>query len=483
MPKRLYLETLGCQMNVLDSELVVGSLRRRGYVLAATREEADVVLFNTCSIREHAEEKVYSALGRLVKWKRDTPGAVLGVLGCMAQKDQELVLKRAPHVDLVAGPGQLGDVPDLVEEVRATRIPKLALSLGRAEAGRREVEKSFASFDPNRDPQMRPNPWQAFVRTQYGCDKFCTYCVVPSTRGPEQARPPAQIAAEVRQLAEQGVKEVTLIGQTVNSYRHRDGGRVTRLSDLLALLHETPGIERLKFVTSFPNDMTDDLLDAVASLPKVCKYLHVPAQSGCDEVLARMKRHYTVAEYREMLDRARARVPGVAISSDFIVGFCGETEESFARTVALVRDGRFKNSFIYQYSTRPGTTAHATLPDDVPEEVKKRRNNDLLAVQQEVSRADHARLVGRTVEVLVEGPSRLSGDDVTAPVLQLTGRTMTDHIAVFDGPRTLAGSIVAVEVEEASALTLFGRVHGLSLPASAPPSRRRAPPLPVIGGG
>src|SRR5262249_1536778 len=291
------------------------------------------------------------------------------------------------------------------------------------EGSRVEVERSFESYDPLRDPSMRPSPFQAYVRIQIGCDKFCTYCVVPSVRGPEQGRPPQHIAAEVRQLASEGCKEVTLLGQTVNSYAYDLGdGRTERLSDLLLRIHDTPGLERIKFITNFPRDMGDDLLDAVRALPKVCPYLHVPAQSGCDQVLKRMKRLYTVGYYREMLQRCRERVPGVAISSDFIVGFCGETEEQFGRTCDLVREAGFKNSFIFKYSARPGTKADQLYPDDVPEEVKKRRNNDLLAIQNAVSLADHRACVGQTVEVLVEGPSKtaLKHRPEGSPPLQLT---------------------------------------------------------------
>src|SRR5712692_6778426 len=217
--KKLYIETVGCQMNVLDSELVVGSLRRQGYELTHEATDADVILFNTCSVRQHAEDKIYSALGRLRSHKKRFPDKVLGVLGCMAQKDQEQILKRAPHVDIVCGTGQLARLPELIDEARRSRKPQLALSLGRAEASRHEVEASFESYDPMRDPSMRPSPFQAYVRVQIGCDKFCTYCVVPSVRGPEQGRPPEHIAAEVRQLAGEGCKEVTFVGQTVNSYR------------------------------------------------------------------------------------------------------------------------------------------------------------------------------------------------------------------------------------------------------------------------
>src|SRR5438552_6184060 len=259
MPKKLYIETVGCQMNVLDSELVVGGLKRQGYELTSTPADADLILYNTCSVRQHAEDKIYSALGRVRHLKRRNPNTVVGVLGCMAQKDQELIRKRAPHVDIVCGPGQLGQLPELIAEARKTGTPQMAVSLGRADASRPEVTHSFESYDPLRELSMRPTAVQAFVRTQFGCDKFCTYCIVPSVRGPEQSRPPEHILAEVRQLADQGCQEITLVGQTVNSYRYEHGdGRVTRLSDLLGQIHDVPSIRRIKFITNFPRDMSDD---------------------------------------------------------------------------------------------------------------------------------------------------------------------------------------------------------------------------------
>ncbi len=456
--KKVYIETVGCQMNVLDSELVIGALRKQGYDLTDTIADADVLLFNTCSVREHAEEKTYSALGRVVPHKKQNPGVVVGVIGCMAQKDQHAILDRAPYVDMVVGTGQLACIPELVEEVKRTRAPQFAVSLGRADGGRHEVEASFESYDPTRDPTMRPTPFQAFVRIQIGCDKFCTYCVVPSTRGPEQSRQPEHILAEVRQLVEQGCKEVTLLGQTVNSYVFDHGdGRRTRLSDLLAKMHDTPGLDRIKFVTNYPKDMTDDLLDAVRELPKVVKYLHVPAQSGCDDVLKRMKRNYTVASYREMLARSREKVPGVSVTSDFIVGFCGESEESFQKTMDLVRESGFKNSYIFKYSERTGTKAADRYPDDISEETKKRRNNDLLGVQNANSHADHKAQVGKIAAVLVEGPSR-HGQRETGPARQLLGRTMTDHGVVFDGPARLIGETITVRIANASPFTLYGDV-------------------------
>ena len=475
--KKVYIETVGCQMNVLDSELVVGALRKHGYTLTDTPADADVILFNTCSVREHAEEKVYSALGRVAPRKRQAPDTVVGVIGCMAQKDQHAIRHRAPYVDLVVGTGQLARIPALIDAARATGAPQYALSLGRAAGGRDEVEASFESYDPARDPGMRPTPFQAYVRIQIGCDKFCTYCVVPSTRGPEQSRHPDHILAEVRQLVDQGCKEVTLLGQTVNSYEYDHGdGRRSRLSDLLAGMHDFAGLDRIKFVTNYPKDMTEDLLDAVRELPKAVKYLHVPVQSGCDEVLKRMKRNYSAGFYMDMLARCRERVPGVAVSSDFIVGFCGETEESFQKTMDLVRDAKFKNSFIFKYSERPGTKAAGRYPDDVPEGVKKRRNNDLLAVQNANSLADHRAKIGETVEVLVEGPSKL-GQKGAGPVRQLTGRSMTDHIVVFDGTDRLIGQTVPVQVDDASAFTLYGRVLTTDLVGIPPtPQSREAQP-------
>jgi tRNA-2-methylthio-N6-dimethylallyladenosine synthase len=459
MAKQLYIETVGCQMNMLDSELVVASLRKRGYEVVDSPTHADAILFNTCSVRQHAEDKIYSALGRLKHAKKHNPDKIIGVIGCMAQKDQRLIFERAPYVDLVVGPGQLHQIPDLIEKIAAGAGPQMEVSLDRKSGSRVEVEQSFESYDPLRDPQMRPTPFQAFVRIMIGCDKFCTYCIVPSVRGPEQSRPAAHILAEARQLADEGCREITLLGQTVNSYKHSADGRTWRLSDLLAALHEIEGIDRIKFVTNYPKDMTDDLLCAVRDLDKVSHYLHVPAQSGSNRMLSRMKRGYTVEEYREMLARIRATVPEATVTSDFIVGFCGETEEDFEQTVELVRQSRFKNSFIFKYSQRPGTKSAQLYPDDVPEEVKKRRNNELLAVQNAISEEDNQPLVGRRVRVLVEGPSKNAGrHDDGSDVLQLVGRTQCDRIAVFDGNRRQIGQLLDVAVYDANAFTLFASV-------------------------
>ncbi len=468
--KRLYIETVGCQMNMLDSELVVAALRKDGYVLTDDPKSADTILFNTCSVREHAEHKIYSSLGRLKYAKRRDPQKVIGVLGCMAQKDQDLIFQRAPHVDIVVGTGQLAEIPRLIQETRDStqRVQQKAVSLGRRDGSVTAVSDSFQSYDPLRDPEMRPTPFQAFVRIMIGCDKFCTYCVVPSTRGPEQSRRPSEILNEVRVLADQGVKEVCLLGQTVNSYKHTEGGRLHRLSDLMYSISTVAGIERIRFVTSFPKDMTTDLLEAVRDLSQAVKYLHVPLQHGCNEVLRRMKRGYTVEDYRDMMERVCDTIPGCSVSSDFIVGFCGETEEAHQKSMAAVREFRFKNSFIFKYSERSGTKAAELMPDDVPDDVKKHRNNEMLTLQNEISEEDNAEFIGRRVRVLVEGVSKSAakkaarGEDVSVPgdplAVQLTGRSECDRIVAFDGNPRLAGTIAEVEVHDCTGTTLIGSI-------------------------
>jgi tRNA-2-methylthio-N6-dimethylallyladenosine synthase len=460
MSKCVYIETVGCQMNLLDSEMVVALLRKHGYTVTGDIHAADIVLFNTCSVRQHAEDKIYSALGQLRRWKQEHPEKVVGVLGCMAQKEQRQLFDRVPYLDIVVGPGQLCRIPELLERAADGQRRQVAVSLERTAGARDEIRRSHETFDPLRDPTMRPTPFQAYLRIQIGCDKFCTYCVVPMTRGPEQGRAPDDILREAHTLAEQGCVEITLLGQTVNSYRYEAGGQTTRLADLLVSLHDIPGIQRLKFVTNFPNDMTQQLLETMRDLPKCSPYLHVPLQSGSNAVLQRMKRGYTIQQYREMMHRIRDTVPGAAVSSDFIVGFCGETEDDFAQTVAAVREFRFKNSFIFKYSPRPGTKAAGRLADDVPWEVKQSRNNELLAIQNAISQEDNQPFIGRRVEVLVEGPSKATRKRAAeGPVMQLTGRTHCDRIVVFDGTLEQVGQILPIRIADASAHTLFGVVE------------------------
>ncbi len=457
MSKCLFIETVGCQMNMLDSEMVVAALRRYGYSLTTDVQQADAILLNTCSVRQHAEDKIYSALGKLRLLKQEHPEKVVGLLGCMAQKEQEEIFTRAPHVDLVVGPGQLHRIAELLALAGEGQRRQLAVSLDRTAGSLEQIKRSHETFDPLRDPAMRPTPFQAYLRIQIGCDKFCSYCVVPMTRGPEQGRPPQQILSEARLLADQGCLEITLLGQTVNSYRYRAGEQTTRLADLLLQLHDIDGIERLKFVTNFPKDMTTSLLSAVRDLPKCSPYLHVPLQSGSNAVLKRMKRGYTADEYRDMMQRIRDIVPAAAISSDFIVGFCGETDEDFEQTVAAVEEYRFKNSFIFKYSERPGTKAAGQLADDVPYDVKQERNNRLLAMQNAISQQDNQAFVDSTFDVLVEGPSKTALKQATdGPLRQLVGRTHCDRIVVFDGHTGQIGKILPIRIANASAHTLFG---------------------------
>ncbi len=445
-----YLETLGCQMNVLDSELATAQLMEAGHEPTTDRDAADIFLFNTCSIRQHAEDKVYSALGRLKPWKAAQPGRFIGILGCMAQKDKELIFRRAPHVDLVLGPGQLERLSTIIAEIygqRGTR--RLEVSLVRGEHRHEQVKESFRKFDPLRRPQVRKNRFQAMVRVMLGCDKFCAYCVVPSVRGPEQCRPHREIEEEVRILADQGAMEITFIGQTVNSYRYKNGETTIRLSDLLEKANAVNGVERIRFVTNYPNGMTDDLLQAVRDLPKVAPYFHVPAQSGANTVLQRMKRNYTAGDYQNLLDRIRTTVPDAAITSDFIVGFCGETEEEFQQTKELVRTGRFKNSFIFKYSERPGTQAAELYPDDVPEETKRLRNSELLEIQDAISLELNREFLGKTVRVLFDEQGENG---------QILGRTDCDRIVACEETPHLFGRFSNVFIDDALPFTLLGRV-------------------------
>ncbi len=437
MGKRILIRTFGCQMNKLDSELVEGLFRQRGYDSAASAAEADVILVNTCSVRGHAEERAYSRIGDLAAVKRKNPGLLIGVIGCMAEKDGFRIFERAPHVDLVCGPQRLEELPRLVEEIAARKgPPSLAVGPGR---GR----------DMPRLAVPRRNRFHAFVAIMRGCDNFCSYCVVPYLRGREMSRAPQEITEEVRGLVADGCVEVALLGQNVNSYG-KGLDEPTDLAELCTRLNKLPGLRRIRFVTSHPKDLSRRLIEAMRDLPKVCEYLHLPAQSGSDRVLEKMNRRYTATRYRELVAELREAVPDVAVASDFIVGFPGETEEDFEKTRGLVRDVRFQNCFIFKYSTRPGTTA-AKLPDDVPARTKKERNQALLRLQEEISRDEHKKQEGSEVEILVEGKSK------TDPS-RLSGRTRQNEIVVFEGSPELAGKIIRLRIVDSTPLTLFGRL-------------------------
>ena len=459
---KVYLETMGCQMNRLDSELVLSALTTAGHEIVGDAKDADVVLFNTCSVRKHAEEKVYSRLGQQGQRKESLAAngrrLIVGVLGCMAQREGSDLTRHYPQVDIVCGPGQIHRLPALIEQA-ASGQATLALDPSRKELADAD-ESGLDALDLARDASAGSSTSQAFVRITRGCDKFCTYCIVPFVRGPERSRAPQQIVQEVRQLVEAGRSEITLLGQTVNSYRWSSGELSVRFSDLLAKVSAVEGLRRLRFVTSHPIDFGNDVLEAMRDLPNVCPYIHAPAQSGSDAVLARMNRKYTRAEYDDLIDRARAIVPGVVLAGDFIVGFPGESEADHAASAELIRRSGYKNSFIFKYSPRPGTAA-ARWPDDVPASIKKSRNADLLAVQNEVSLAHNESYIGQAVQVLVEGPSPRSAKQPTTPPngeSQLVGRTRGDHIVVFDAPKSAVGQYLDIQITGATALTLFGRL-------------------------
>ena len=455
---KVYLETMGCQMNRLDSELLSGLLVTAGHEMTADRDAAEVILYNTCSVRRHAEEKVRSRLGADTQRKKHRP-IIVGVLGCMAQRLGDELRSQHGVVDIVCGPGRLSGLAQMIASA-AAGTATVALDADRTGPHDSESADDLDRLDLSRDPSLTPSSSQAFVRVMRGCDKFCTYCIVPFVRGPERSRPPDTIIDELRRLVDAGRAEVTLLGQTVNSYRFSSGGQTVRFSDLLSRASGVAGLRRLRFVTSHPLDFGDDILQAMADGENICPYIHVPAQSGSDTVLKRMGRRYTRADYDELVDRARAIVPGVVLAGDFIVGFPGETEPDHQASAELIRRSGYKNSFIFKYSPREGTAAAKRLDDDVPTDVKKRRNNELLGVQVQVGQAHHEQYVGQTVEALVQGPSPRANKQPTAPAdgcIQLVGRTRGDHIVIFDGPGSLAGQYVDIQIARANSLTLFGQ--------------------------
>ncbi len=469
--KTVYLETMGCQMNVLDSELVLGQLRARGYIPVQDATVADLVLFNTCSVRDHAEQKVLSKLGALRKPKERKQDMVIGVIGCMAERDPDGLFAKMPHVDLVCGPGELNKIPVLVQEVEENRVRAIALSQSASRKStpvQRALEyDAVEALDLSRDPAPGESVLQSYIRVQRGCDKFCSFCVVPFTRGPERSRPASQIVDEAKMLADRGAKEVTLLGQTVNSYVHQENGRPVRFADLLARVAQVPGVDRVRFVTNFPGDFTDDIFEAMRDVPEVCEYLHIPVQSGSDAVLKRMRRQYTVGKYVDLIERGRDYVPGLTIASDFIVGFCSETEEEYEASLRLIEQCRFKNIFVFKYSERPDTVAEKRALDDVPDDVKRRRNNEMLALQQSISLAGNQEWIGKTVEVLVEGYSKAAVKAQEAEQSrgqevgwrrsdQLVGRTRGDRIVVFCGNGDHIGYPADIRVTAATALTLHG---------------------------
>jgi tRNA-2-methylthio-N6-dimethylallyladenosine synthase len=426
----------GCQMNRCEGELLAAALAARGMVPSPGPGEADVILYMTCSVRQHAEDRVWSHLGSRRAAKERGRLRALGVLGCMAERLGEGVRRRMPHVDIVAGPGRIGEVPELVS--RALAGEGAFVVTGRT--------PSADGLDPSR--ALRPRRFQAFLACLRGCDGACTYCVVPRVRGPETSVPPDRLEEAARALVRDGAVEITLLGQNIDRYGLKLRPATT-LAALLDRLSRIEGLARLRFVTSHPRDVTTELLRVVRSRPNVMPYLHVPAQSGSDRVLAAMRRGHTRERYVEMLREVRRELSGAGIASDFIVGFPGETERDFEQTLSLVREAELQNAFIFKYSPRPGTKA-ARLPDDVPREVKEERHRVLSELQLATSLRLNRGLVGSEVEVLAEGRS-------ARDPARWTGRTRTGRIAAFTSDEDPTGKLVRVAVEDATPLVLLGR--------------------------
>jgi len=431
---KLHLITYGCQMNEYDSERVAGLLRERRWELTADETEADLILVNTCAIREKAEDKVFSKLGELRLLKARRPDLVIGVMGCMAQLHQEAIQRRAPAVDLVFGSPAIARVAELVDRVRREGRPVL-------ETGEGPLVKITA-----RPPSARR--LRAFVTVMEGCEKHCTFCVVPTTRGRERSHTPEAIVDEVRNLAAEGCREVTLLGQTVNAYG-RDLTPPTDLGELFAQVNDVEAIARIRFTTSNPYNLTPKLIRAMRDVPKVCEYFHLPLQSGSNRVLERMNRGYTRERYLELVAEIRDAVPEMAFSTDLIVGFPGETEADFAQTLEMVERVDYDNVFVFRFSRRPGTPA-AAMPDQVSDDVKADRNTRLLQAAERVSAERSRWLVGRSVEVLVDGTSKKNAGE-------LSGRTRCNRVVNFDGQgRASVGDLASVRIDQALPHSLRG---------------------------
>jgi len=446
VPSKFYIKTFGCQMNEYDSGKMADVLHAaHGMVAAATPEDADVILFNTCSVRERAQEKVFHDLGRIKHLKQQRPDLILGVGGCVASQEGAAIVTRAPYVDLVFGPQTLHRLPAMIAARRASGQPQVDISFP-------EIEK----FD--RLPPARVEGGSAFVSIMEGCSKYCTFCVVPYTRGEEVSRPLDDVLTEVAELAQQGVKEITLLGQNVNAYRRavrESGGAVQSepvdLALLLEYVAEIPGVERLRYTTSHPREFTQRLIDVYARLPQLVNHVHLPVQAGSDRMLAQMKRGYNVLEYKSIVRRLRKVRPGISISSDFIVGFPGETAADFAATLKLIEEVVFDASFSFVYSPRPGTPA-AALPDDTPHDIKLARLRELQALLDAQASSISAAMLGTTQRVLVEGASKKDARD-------LAGRTDNNRIVNFAGATRLIGQFVDVTITAALSHTLRGKIE------------------------
>ena len=431
--RKLFVETYGCQMNVGDTEIVVSVMQKEGYLYTERIEEADIILINTCSVRDNAEQRIWGRLAEMKRYRKAKPGLLIGIIGCMAERLKEQLLEGPHGVDIVAGPDSYRDLPRLVREAGAG---------GKGVNVLLSTEETYAEIAPVR---LDRNGVSAFVSIMRGCNNFCSYCVVPYTRGRERSRDPQTIVAEVQQLFDNGYREVTLLGQNVNSYR---AGEVDFPELMRRVASGSPQL-RVRFATSHPKDMSDRLLEVMASMPNICRSIHLPAQSGATSMLERMNRKYTREWYLNRIAAIRNYLPDCAITTDLIAGFSGETEEEHQQTLSLMREVGYDFAYMFKYSERPGTFAARNLPDDVPDEVKSRRLSEIIALQNELGLASYRRDVGREYEVLVEGTSKRSSD-------QLSGRTSQNKVVVFDRGTHRVGDYVRVRITGCTAATLFG---------------------------
>ena len=428
--------TYGCQMNVRDSEIIAGLLGGMGCTPADSLDDATIIVFNTCSVRHSAENKVYGKLGEILALKKKKPQILIAFGGCMAQLPEVRQKLKKSGVDVVFGTHNIHELPYLIAEARSNK-----------KAVYKVWEREGVVVEPL--PSQRNPGLSAFVNIMYGCNNFCTYCIVPYTRGRERSRRPADIMKEIEEVAHLGYREITLLGQNVNSYGHGLDEKID-FADLLEMASGVKGIERIRFMTSHPKDMSDKLIDAIATLPKVCEHVHIPLQAGSNDVLRRMNRRYTREHYLELTTKIRQRIPGVAITSDLIVGFPGESEKDFQDTMDIVSKVRFDAAFTFMYSIRSGTRA-ASMEEQVSLEDKKDRLWRLNQVQYRIAREINKTLEGSIKEVLVEGPSKTNQD-------KLSARTRSNHIVIFSGPKDLIGQLINVRITEAKTFSLFGEV-------------------------
>ena len=451
--KKLFIETYGCQMNVADSEVVAGIMAGEGYELTDELKAADLILVNTCSVREKAEQTVRNKLANFTHLKRLRPHLVIGVLGCMAERLKEKLLEEERMIDLVAGPDAYRDLPRLVEQAQAS-LPAVNVRLSLCE-----------TYDGIRPVRLSEGSPTAFVSVMRGCDNMCTYCVVPYTRGRERSRDPQSVLEEIRVLQDKAVREVTLLGQNIDSYLWYGGGakkdfekasreareNACRFSGLLSRVAEAFPRMRIRFCTSNPHDMTDDVLDAIVSHPNICRYLHLPFQSGSTRILRHMHRGYTREEYLALIDRIRAKLPDCGLTMDVIAGYPTETEEDHRQTLSLMEYVKYDFGYMFKYSERPGTYAARHYPDDVPEEVKQRRLDEIIALQAQHSAWRNAQYIGRECEVLCEGTSKKDAG-------RLFGRNSQGIVVVFDAAGHRVGDFVRVRIDETTQGTLLGSV-------------------------